>query len=124
MSCAPLCVLKDGLIVRITGCSCGWQVPKGVTDSDDAYTSHSATQSIHVKERRTMSKSAFNGVQIFSATMLAQRQTLGETVTAWLGKARATRKGFEVVDMQVTQSSDEAFHCIAICVFYNEERTR
>ena len=28
----------------------------------------------------------------------------------------------KVVDKIVTQSSDEAFHCLAITLFYNEER--
>ena len=65
--------------------------------------------------------SAFNGVKVFSATMVAQRMQLGETVTAWLEDARAHRPGFQVVNMLVSQSSDEAFHCIAICVFYKED---
>lgn len=65
--------------------------------------------------------SAFNGVKVFSATMVAQRMQLGETVTAWLEDARARRSGFQVVDMLVSQSSDEAFHCIAICIFFKED---
>lgn len=64
---------------------------------------------------------AFNGVKIFAATMVAQRQTLGETVTAWLEDARARRPGFQLVDVVIRQSSDRAFHCIAICLFYNED---
>jgi hypothetical protein len=63
--------------------------------------------------------SAFNGVKVFAATMIAQRQTLGETVTAWLKDARV-RPGFQLVDIIVRQSSDQAFHCISICIFYNE----
>lgn len=65
--------------------------------------------------------SAFNGVKVFCATMVAQRQTLGEEVTRWLDEARRTRAGFEVVDITVSQSSDEAFHCISICVFFKED---
>ena len=56
----------------------------------------------------------FNAVKIFSATMFADREGLGEKVTAWIannGKA-------EVTEMVVTQSSDASFHCIAITVFY------
>jgi len=64
--------------------------------------------------------SAFNGVKVFCATMVAQRQQLGEQVTAWLEDARAQRPGFEIVDIVVSQSSDEAFHCISISVFYKE----
>lgn len=53
---------------------------------------------------------------MFSATMVAQREMLGEQVTAWL----AARPNIEVVEIVVTQSSDAAFHCIAISVFYRE----
>ncbi len=59
----------------------------------------------------------FNGVKVFSATMVADREQLGEKVTAWM-HANAHKK---VTDVVVTQSSDEAFHCIAITVFYYEE---
>ncbi len=58
----------------------------------------------------------FNGVKVFSATMYQQREVLGEKVTEWL-KAHPKCKPVDVV---VTQSSDEAFHCIAITVFYKE----
>jgi hypothetical protein len=58
----------------------------------------------------------FNGVRVFSATMMAQRETLGETVTAWL----ADHPTYEVVDVTVTQSSDQQYHCIAITVWYND----
>ena len=67
--------------------------------------------------------SAFNGVKVFSATMVAQRQVLGEAVTAWLEDARANQPGFQLVDVVVAQSSDSAFHCISITVFYNEGAT-
>jgi len=63
----------------------------------------------------------FNGVKVFAATMIAQRQTLGETVTAWLEDARARRPGFQIIDIVVRQSSDRAFHCITIAVFFNED---
>ena len=62
----------------------------------------------------------FNGVKVFSATMVAQREVLGEAVTRWI----AERPSFEVVDMVLTQSSDDAFHCIAISVFYNEQQAQ
>lgn len=63
--------------------------------------------------------SAFNGVKVFGATMFAQRQTLGETVTRWLEEA-CQRPGFEVVDIVVRQSSDRAYHLTAIVIFYKE----
>ena len=64
----------------------------------------------------TKNTSAFNGVKIFSATMAKARETLGEQVTAWLSSSPDR----EVVDTVVTQSSDEAFHCIAITIFYRD----
>lgn len=58
----------------------------------------------------------FNGVKVFSATMFADRDQLGEKVTAWLTN-NSHRK---VTDLIVTQSSDAAFHCVTITVFYHE----
>lgn len=60
----------------------------------------------------------FNGVKVFSATMAQERDQLGEKVSAWL----AGNPSCKVVDTIVTQSSDEAFHCLAITVFYWEDR--
>ena len=59
----------------------------------------------------------FNGVKVFSATMVADRDQLGEKVSAWM----AANSHLKVTDIVVTQSSDEAFHCIAITVFYWED---
>lgn len=62
----------------------------------------------------------FNGVKVFSATMVADREQLGEKVTDWMAKHSAKK----VTDIVITQSSDEAFHCIAITVFYWEDPHR
>ncbi len=62
----------------------------------------------------------FNGVKVFSATMVADRDQLGEKVTAWM----TNNQHLKVTDVVVTQSSDEAFHCIAITVFYWEDTSR
>jgi len=59
----------------------------------------------------------FNGVKVFSATMLNEREQLGEKVTEWM----RDNAQCDVRDVYVTQSSDEAFHCIAITVFYWED---
>ena len=45
--------------------------------------------------------------------MMAERERLGEKVTQWM----KDNPHHEVRDIVVTQSSDEAFHCIAITVF-------
>jgi hypothetical protein len=62
----------------------------------------------------------FNGVKVFSATMVADRDQLGEKVTAWM----TANSQYKVTDIVVTQSSDEAFHCIAVTVFFWEEQKR
>jgi hypothetical protein len=58
----------------------------------------------------------FNGVKVFSATMAQERDRLGERVTAWLRE----NAGYEIVDCRVTQSSDNAFHCLAMTIFYRD----
>jgi hypothetical protein len=60
----------------------------------------------------------FNAVKVFSATMAQERDQLGEKITQWL----TAHPGIEIVDKIVTQSSDEAFHCLAITLFYNETK--
>lgn len=62
----------------------------------------------------------FNGVKVFSATMVAERQQLGETVTEWIRK----NPHLEILDKQITQSSDERFHCLAITLFYYEDLSK
>ena len=52
--------------------------------------------------------------------MVADRDQLGEKVTAWM----SNHPQLKVTDVVVTQSSDEAFHCIAITVFYWEDKSR
>jgi len=57
----------------------------------------------------------FGGVKVFSATMAQERDQLGEKITHWL----KANPGVQIVDKIVTQSSDEAFHCLAITLFFN-----
>lgn len=57
---------------------------------------------------------SFNAVKVFSATTANDREDLGGRVTRWLRDNPDVR----VVDKVVTQSSDEAYHCITITVFY------
>jgi hypothetical protein len=67
--------------------------------------------------RRT---AGFNGVKVFSATMFADRERLGDRVTDWI----AANPHLKLTEMVVTQSSDAAFHCVAITVFYAESVRR
>jgi predicted CopG family antitoxin len=57
----------------------------------------------------------FDAVKIFSATKQKERDSLGEVVTEWLDNHAGH---IEVVDKIVKQSSDNAFHCITIVLFY------
>lgn len=63
-------------------------------------------------------KNQFNGVKVFSATMAQERDQLGEKVSMWLSE----RPHLRVVDYIVSQSSDEAFHCLAITIFYWDDK--
>jgi len=58
----------------------------------------------------------YDGVKVFSATRAEMRETLGEKVTEW----STAHPELEVVDVQVCQSSDRAYHCLSIAVFYSE----
>lgn len=60
----------------------------------------------------------FNGVEVFSATMARDRDQLGHQVTEWI---RKRGDAIEVLDVVVTQSSDHAFHCVSITVFFRED---
>ena len=60
----------------------------------------------------------FNGVKVFSATMAQERENLGEKVTAWIREHQAC----QIVDTIVMQSSDEAFYCLAITIFWWEDK--
>ncbi len=63
---------------------------------------------------------SFNAVKVFSATTATDREDLGERVNRWL----RDNPDAEVVDKVVTQSSDEAYHCITITLFYRAAARR
>lgn len=63
---------------------------------------------------------AITGVKVFSATMQAVREGLGEQATRWL----AEHPECTVVDFVVVQSSDARFHCLTICIFYHAPSQR
>ena len=58
----------------------------------------------------------FNGVKVFSATVAADRDQLGEKVTAWI----RSHPKCTIVETEITQSSDSRYHCLTITVFYKE----
>jgi hypothetical protein len=56
------------------------------------------------------------GVVVFTATKAKEREGLGDRVTEWLRQSPPK----ELTDVQVTQSSDEEFHCLTITILYEE----
>lgn len=57
---------------------------------------------------------AFTGVKVFSTTLARDREVMGENITRWL-KENPTA---EIVDKEITQSSDKEFHCLTVTLFY------
>lgn len=66
-------------------------------------------------QTQTVDMTNVKGVKVFSATMAKDREELGNKVTEWLKNSR--NKALNAV---VSQSSDEAFHCLSITVFYTD----
>lgn len=62
------------------------------------------------------SLNGYTHVKVFSATMLKERDQLGERVSDWIATPGA--RPIEIVDTVVRQSSDSQFHCLSITVFY------
>ncbi|HZA52116.1 MAG TPA: hypothetical protein VE549_15325 [Myxococcaceae bacterium] len=56
----------------------------------------------------------FTGVKVFSTTLARDRENMGENITRWLKE----NQNVEIVDREVTQSSDKEFHCLTITLFY------
>ena len=61
-----------------------------------------------------MPHESFDSIKIFSATKARDRDLLGEKITSWL----AANPSLSVVDKIVRQSSDRAFHCLSIVLFF------
>jgi folate-dependent tRNA-U54 methylase TrmFO/GidA len=60
----------------------------------------------------------FTGVKVFTTTLARDREVMGESIGRWL----ADHPDLEVVEREVTQSSDKEFHCLSITLFYREKR--
>lgn len=56
----------------------------------------------------------FTGIKVFSTTLARDREQMGEHITKWLRE----NPNAEIVDKEVTQSSDKEFHCLTITLFY------
>lgn len=58
------------------------------------------------------------GVKVFTATMHADRDVLGEKMTEWM----AAHPRCTVIEIVQTQSSDQQFHCVALSVLSRRPR--
>ena len=56
----------------------------------------------------------FTGVKVFSTTLARDREVMGEKITNWLKE----NPNNEIIDKEVTQSSDKEFHCLTVTLFY------
>jgi hypothetical protein len=63
-----------------------------------------------------ISDKPINLVKIISATMVRDREMLGDRVTDWIAK----HPRCELVEIEVAQSSDSSFHCISIVLFAHD----
>ena len=59
----------------------------------------------------------FDGVKVISATKAKEREELGEVISRWI----KDHPEYELVEKEVTQSSDKEFHCLTISLFYREK---
>ena len=60
----------------------------------------------------------FDAVKVFSATKQKERDELGETISRWLDNMGDE---IEIVDKVVSQSSDNAYHCLTVTLFYRHK---
>lgn len=65
-----------------------------------------------------MAVAQYDGVKVFSATKYRDREVLGDFLTSWV----STQPDLEIVDHVVRQSSDVAYHCLSILIFYRTRR--
>ena len=59
----------------------------------------------------------FTGVKVFSTTLARDREVMGENITRWIKE----NPNLEIVDREVTQSSDKEFHCLSVTLFYKQK---
>lgn len=59
----------------------------------------------------------FTGIKVFSTTLARDREQMGESITRWIRE----NPNVEIVDKEVTQSSDKEFHCLTITLFYRHK---
>lgn len=61
-----------------------------------------------------MGVTPFTGIKVFSTTLARDREQMGETISKWI----RDNPNVDIVDKEVTQSSDKEFHCLTISFFF------
>jgi hypothetical protein len=56
------------------------------------------------------------GIKVFTATKAKERESMGDRITEWLRASPPAK----IIDVKVTQSSDDEFHCLTITILYEE----
>jgi hypothetical protein len=56
----------------------------------------------------------FEGVEVFTATLAAEREKLGRRASQFI----ADNPGLEIVDKDVSQSSDRTHHCLTLMLYW------
>ena len=69
------------------------------------------------RERQVMAIPQFTGVKVFSTTLARDREVMGEKITTWI----KDNPSADIVDKEVTQSSDKEFHCLTVTLFYKQK---
>lgn len=59
---------------------------------------------------------SISAVKVFTATRAADRDALGNKLSAWL----QSHPEYDVVRASVAQSSDASFHCLSIVLFLSD----
>lgn len=62
----------------------------------------------------------FSAVKVFSTTMARDRELLGERISEWL----RAHPELTPVGREVTQSSDQEFHCLTVTLFLQGDTTK
>jgi hypothetical protein len=89
----------------------GCQLPAGADPTT------AISRSDHVMSLRGGTVIEIDGLKVFSATLARDREAIGDRVTEWIRTADV-----DVVDRIVTQSSDRAYHCLTITLFYQHRK--
>jgi hypothetical protein len=59
----------------------------------------------------------FSGIKVFSATKAREREEISDRINEWI----TANRNIEILGKDVLQSSDNAFHCLTIVLYYRHK---